>query len=600
MTVLVLGFALGMALAPIRVHAEGGAPDSRRALLQAAGPAPASPDTTWDALENVLLLGPDLQGGIVDGATLPDARPEIVLERVGALSCGTPLMRAAERALPRAASDRQAGLRLLASPPRLAAELAHAVSGEPLVIRWDASAASRHALLGRDSDGDRIPDAVQATAEEARSLLERIGDLLGAPRDPAAPIEIRLAATPFAEGATLAGAGAGTIIVLPRDLRGPERLAALSHQLAHALLSQYPDVPESLEEAIATWLGETAFAEAAGLRVPAADLLPQRHAARSLLSPGIGAARDDAGFLRFATDVLGLSSTWIGDALGALPRHAEDARRAGRLAAPEIPLAAAAEALDESLQARGLTLSEAVAEHQAWSLEQELLRRDASPSVDRELDVLPETVRLTAADVPAFGQLRFGVQVPENGGLAFEMDSAEPLRAQLVASLADGSVRRFPLDGSPLTLPASALRRAVVLVQSPSIPRRWSRWAVPSFEPDESRLAVAANPAWPFSLASIEAEPQPGQVTLSWETSSEEEIQGWIVERALRPAGPWIPLSDAPLPAQSWPDAAASYSFVDATPRPSQRYHYRVRALTAVGIGELSPATSVRSLPKAR
>lgn len=582
-------------------RAEGDAPASRRILLEAAGPAPASVETSWEALEELLLVAPSWDTGLADGATLPDARPEAVLERVGSLSCGTALMRAAERAAPRAAPERQAAIRLLLSPPRLATELSHAIPGEPLVIRWDANSLSRHALFGRDTNGDRIPDGIPTLADEARRLLARLTELTGWERGPDAPIEIRLAATPFQDGSLITGPAASSVIVLGREHQGPERLAALAHQLAHALLAPHAaELPPSFEEALATWLGETAFASVAEVDVPAGQLLPPRHARRSLLSPGIGAARGDASFLRFTSEILGLPSSWISDALAIVPRHAEEARRMGRLAPAEIPLAATAEALDESLALQGFTLAEAVAGHQIWALEQDLAFREASLSVDQELDRLPESLRIAASDLPPFGLLRLGVQPPETGGLVVDVDCAEPLRSTLVASLADGTIRRFALDGQPITLPAGSVRRAVILVQSPGIPRHWSRWPVALVETDEVRVQARENHSWPFALTSLAAEALPDQVTLSWETSSEEDLSGWIVERAVRPSGPWLPLSEVPLPAQAWPDVAASYSFIDETPRPSQRYHYRVRALTLLGLGETSPPLSVRSLPRAR
>ena len=585
-----------------RADADG--PASRRALLQAAGPAPASPETTWRDLEDVLVLGSSLSPELADGATLPDAHPEAVLEQVGALSCGTALTRAAERAISRAPADRRAAIALLLSPPRLSTDLTYAVPGEPLVIRWDANASSRHALLGRDTDGDRIPDPVSAIADESRDLLRRIGDMAGWDRRPAAgPIEIRLAATPFAEGATFASA-LGTVVVISRDARGPERLSALAHQLAHAVVRESgAELPPSFDEALATWLGEEAFMDQIEVRLDPARLLPPRHVSRSLLSPGIGAAQGDASFLRFVSDSAGLPASWLADVLAIVPRHAEEARRAGRLGPAEIPQAAVAEALDEVLAHHGSSLAEAVSAHQAWMLEQDMLLRGASVSVDQELDRLPEDLSVRPDDLPPFGQLRFGVQPPPSGGLVLGFDPAEPLRAMAVVSFADGTLRRFPLgEGAPVTLPAASVQRVVVLVQSPSIPRAWSRWpvAAQASDADAARLTAAENPAWPFALESIAAEVQPGQVTLSWDTSSEEDLTGWIVERAVRPAGPWFPLSDAPLPAQAWPDAAASYSFVDTTPRASQRYCYRVRALTGSGLSETTSPTSIRTLPRAR
>ncbi len=595
---LALGLALSLGLCPGLALADANAPESRRVLLDAAGPAPASPSTTWRDLEEFLARGPEVGAGLAGGTTLPDADAEAVLDRIGALSCGTALVRAAERALPRAEGTRATGIARLLAPPAYAAE--GSVAGdETITVRYDTSVASRHAVSRRDLDGDRVPDLAQAAALESREIADRLATLLGVTPG-ALRLDIDFAASPYAEGAALPGAP--PVIVLPRDLRGAEATAALAHQIAHAMTRDLaPDLPASFEEAVATWLGETVLAEREGLRLLPAQLLPARHPARSLFSPGIGEARGDAAFLRFTTDVLALPHAWVGDAIADLPRRLDEARRSPRIAPADAPLAALAEALDGVLSRHGLTLAEAVAEYQSWSLEQDLLRRGLSTSVDVELDMLPEEVRIDPGDIPAFGQRRFGVQLPPGGGVELAFESAEPLTSSAIVLMADGTVRRIPLSGSRgITLPASALRRVIVLVQSPTIPRGLNRWQVPGMPATPGRLVVRENLAWPFVLTALSAEPAPGQVTLSWETASEEDMTGWIVERALRPSGPWLVLSAAPLPAQSFADAAASYAFVDATPRPSLRYHYRVRALTRGGLADLTPTTSLRTLPAPR
>lgn len=579
---------------PLTAQAQSDAPDSLRALLSAAGPAPASADTTWSDLEELLVRGPRLDASLADGETVPDARPEVVLDQVGAMSCGTPLMRAAERALLRTQGERLSQVSLLLTPPRFAVDSSSAVPGEPLVMRWDASAGSRHGVSRRDADGDRMPDAVQGAMDDARAALRSIVDVVGSDRMPAL-IEVRLAATPFAEGAALASS-----IVVPRQLRGPERFQAIAHQLAHVLVRQAaPDAPASFEEAVATWLGETALARATGASLPAHELLPARHPARTLLSPGIGGARSDAAFLRYVAEVTGLPAGWMADVLAALPRHAEDARRSGRSPA-DASASAVAESLDEVLSHHGLSLAEAVLGAQAWSLEQDLRRLDRRVSVDAELDRLPEETSFSSGDFPPFSQRRFGVALPQGGGVRLAFEPGSALSGAAVALFDDGAVRRFPLQGArdAVTLPASALRRLVVLVSSPEIPRAWSRWPVAGPD-DDARLTAGADASWPFVLSQISAEPAPGQVTLSWDTSSEQDVVGWTVERALRLAGPWSPVTSAPFPASSW-GAEASYAFVDATARPSLRYHYRVRALLRSGLSEASPSTSLRTLPPAR
>ena len=51
-------------------------------------------------------------------------------------------------------------------------------------------------------------------------------------------------------------------------------------------------------------------------------------------------------------------------------------------------------------------------------------------------------------------------------------------------------------------------------------------------------VSAASDPTYPFVITAIGGESAPGQVTLSWDTSSEQDMLGWWVERAVRPAGP--------------------------------------------------------------
>ena len=110
-------------------------------------------------------------------------------------------------------------------------------------------------------------------------------------------------------------------------------------------------------------------------------------------------------------------------------------------------------------------------------------------------------------------------------------------------------------------------------------------------------LVANTEPGYPFTMTSVGTEVAPGQVTISWDTLDEQDLVAWWVERAVRPAGPYLRISSAPMPPLSWPGERAAYSFVDRSVRPSSRYHYRIQGVTSSGLRETSASTSVRSLP---
>src|SRR6185369_1715836 len=103
--------------------------------------------------------------------------------------------------------------------------------------------------------------------------------------------------------------------------------------------------------------------------------------------------------------------------------------------------------------------------------------------------------------------------------LKIAFDGCEGLRAQALVLMSDGTVQRFPLEGG-LALPAASLRRVVVLVQAPEIPRRWNPWSAAAAVTEDARLRVLEDPSYPLVLSGLSAESWPGQVTISWDTSS--------------------------------------------------------------------------------
>src|SRR5207244_2435473 len=107
--------------------------------------------------------------------------------------------------------------------------------GEPFTIHYDVSTSSRHGISARDADHDSMPDVVGGLADDLRTSSRRIGEALGWSHR-GAPIDVVLGQTPFAEGAATSFPRA--LIVVPTTLRGPARLEAVAHQVAHLALSE--------------------------------------------------------------------------------------------------------------------------------------------------------------------------------------------------------------------------------------------------------------------------------------------------------------------------------------------------------------------------
>lgn len=544
---------------------------------------------------------------LADGETLPDPQPDPLLDRLGGdLPCGTVLARAAARVAPSLPHERRVELLRLLAAPQLAARQQWTLPGENIVLHFDTSVGSRHAISRRDVDGNRVPDAIDEVAASLSAASARIADLLGphAFTGPDGNLHVHLAAVPFAEGRSVSGVSPA--FVLPRGMQGAEGMQAAAHQLAHAILHDTaPDLSESLEEAVATFLAATILTPE-GWPDPA-TLLPERPAARAVLSPGVTAARGDAAFLAWLSRRDELPPTWLGEALAAVGQRLDAAREQSRVLRAQANQAAA-DGFDETLREHGLTLADAVAGYHAWALEEEMSRRgSAGPLVYATLRP-PADESAPASALPPFGQLRYEIVTPAVGGLRLALDGDERTRASVVALLDDGTVRRHDLDpdrgaGWDLSLPGGPLARVVVLVTAPEPPADWKPWEGEAslVEDAASGYVVRAglDPAYPAVLSGIGAEVRPGQVTLEWSTASEEDLAGWLVERAVRSTGPYSPVSRVPLPAQSRPGHAASYAFVDPTVRPGARYLYRVVAVTPAGLVERFSPVSIRALPSA-
>lgn len=75
----------------------------------------------------------------------------------------------------------------------------------------------------------------------------------------------------------------------------------------------------------------------------------------------------------------------------------------------------------------------------------------------------------------------------------------------------------------------------------------------------------------------------PPRVVVRWETASEVDTAGFFLYRADSPDGPFLPLSDAPIPARGDPLTGAAYRFEDREVAWGRVYYYQLEELERTG-----------------
>ncbi|MEM7246447.1 MAG: hypothetical protein AAF533_13940 [Acidobacteriota bacterium] len=548
-----------------------------------------------DEMAAELRQGPLADLGVDDGVTLPDANPQPLLDRLPVgLDSGNLLYRVIEREPRLIGEARSAELEALLRPPQLSAPR-EVEAADGSVIHYETSAGSAHALSSRDRDDDGVPDAVNLVQQ----VLDEL-DIEG--------LEVWLARSAFPLGHAVQGAR--RFCVVSPDLSRAELTETLAYHSTWQRLAIEADDDPLLD----TWI--EAFASQAAARAYVAlteddlsplDLLPPaedpsvaQHARRAWASPGVLACRGDAAFLEYLVQETKLSqqhlpSLW--KALAESARSTRDTDADDDTTAPTLGerRAALLAAFDEFLAQRETSLSESVSRYHAWHLEQEL-GEGLTPTADARLSRMPEVLALGETELPPMGQWRCLVDTPLVGGLQVRFQGDSTVQAELFVTLVDGAVLRLPIDEEPLKLAGAELEEVLVLVQRPDA----NGPPLPTDSADDAgglRLEVDIDARYPFVLTRIGTTIDAGQIRLDWHTDNEDDLAGWVIERAQRASGPWIRMNGLLMPAESWPDQPASYSFLDDTVEPLTRYFYRVVGVTTNGLEERSSKVSAVSLP---
>jgi hypothetical protein len=517
----------------------------------------------------------------------PVARPSTRLQAVAAISagaplpqgCATPLAEGVETDPARATASARRALALLQADRPLAGERRHVV-GEGLVVRYAGDRGALDRVDGPDSDGDGVPDLVEAAAAGAAAARELLVRGLDFPSP--GPIEVVLARLGSGVDGVLANSRDGHRIALvdPATRGGLDAVRrAAAHQVAHAVADALTPGPSGAwSEAFATW---------ASMNLDAADEKP-------LALIGARLARLDTGLDAGTLEDAAGNAAWLAflhEAYGATTL---------RLAMDELGRGGPSPAAFERALRRGAGsgLAEALREFHVWSVltgDRDDGRHFAragrlpSPTFALRADGLPAMSILGEPALGPAGLTQVALRAPDDkGGLLvrFEGEEGARLAADLLLVRSDGALRRvaFTLDAEgrgEAAVPLQGLREALLLVRNlegeDGSARRFSWFASP-------------DPSYPWEPGSVSAEPGPDGVQVLWETASEAAVLGFNVlrrregdaaEARVNPV--WVPaIGDRSTPAQ--------YAFVDTTAVPGVVYEYRVEAVTPLGLAATSDA----------
>ena len=72
--------------------------------------------------------------------------------------------------------------------------------------------------------------------------------------------------------------------------------------------------------------------------------------------------------------------------------------------------------------------------------------------------------------------------------------------------------------------------------------------------------------------------------TLKWQTASEVENFGFDVYRSDREEGPFVRLTESPIPGSGTSDVPTKYEFADTSIEPDTAYYYYVESISTAGV----------------
>ncbi len=94
------------------------------------------------------------------------------------------------------------------------------------------------------------------------------------------------------------------------------------------------------------------------------------------------------------------------------------------------------------------------------------------------------------------------------------------------------------------------------------------------------------------TLASFEAEPGNGEVTLKWETSDETDNLGFNIYRSESEDGEYVKINDSIILSKVGTGLGTTYQFVDGTVDNLKTYYYKLEDVDTFGVSTLHPVAS--------
>ena len=482
-------------------------------------------------------------------------------------------------------------LRPVLAPPALARESVASSPDGAFSVHYTLDRSSADAVFSTDVNGDALPDYVEQIIKALTSSRDTIAARFGfmAPRNGSA-LDVYLANLGGGIDGYSAPApsGDGVFIVLDSRLLGNDALlrAAVSHQLAHAILAGYaPGAPVWWTEATASWLeGAVAGSYAHYLDKMQAAL---EHAADGLASDD---PRVCQGHLLWPAYI------------ATLPGRETLVRQIWEHLQQQGETLDLWRATDDTLRTHGLTLEDAFADYSIWLLQSgprsdgwhfAAADRLAGVPMTGSYDVYPVAQIQNSPRLSPMGAafIRFTADRNEGGlRLRFEGDLPGAFQAQLLLTprAAGAPLVRAPLviderGRGSIAIPWASFSEAVLVVGNVA---RSDAGAGYSF-------VARTEPTFPFELVSLRAEPQGDEVAVTWETQSENGMFGWILYRTESPREVPRRLNQFVIPAIGDGDGPVSYQYVDGGIIRGRSYSYKLVGITQDGLPREAPETRV-------
>lgn len=527
-------------------------------------------------------LRADAERGVPPADGLQEAITRLTPSIDGLPRCLTPILdqtgREALVSAPLAASIAPA-----LAPPKLSGEIVFETDDHAFAIHYTQDKTGGDGVIGTDVDASGTSDYVETVAAALEGARARIVTKLGF-RDPArsGPLPVYLTNLGgHIDGYTVPrSAGRPSFLVIDSRLLGNDALlrAAVAHQFAHASLDEYEAAPPAWwTEASAAWLEGLIARSFAHFSDPA-------HATLATAASGLGS--DD---LRAMPGRVLWASYLASHGGGRIVRTVWE-NLAGQGEAADLW-----RATDQTLRGIGITLEQAFSGYALWLV----LNHPPTEAPALEAAYSGNYTSYPAAEIqtaPALGPFgmayfRLAADGPDGGArIRFEGDAPGSFQAQILLTPRDQNL--LPVHAvvtidarghGEIGIPWATYSQAILIVGN----------VMRAGAPSTYSFVARPDPAFPFELSSFSAQPEDGDVILTWETESEDGLFGWIVYRSEGTNEAANRVNDMIVPALGDGDGPVAYQYLDAGALRGRSYSYKLVGITHDGLTKQAPAAHV-------